>query len=126
MGSIPIRHPIEKSSNGRTPPFEGVYLGSSPSFSASWIGVTVARWSPKPLVGVQISHPSPTLLAQWTEHLTTDQGAVGSNPTESVRNISLINTNKKVLEWNLFISHFIKHNQLSCFFSGRHGCFIGT
>ena len=34
-GSIPSRHPIEKSSNGRTPPFEGVYLGSSPSFSAS-------------------------------------------------------------------------------------------
>ena len=29
----------EKSSNGRTPPFEGVYLGSSPSFSASWVGV---------------------------------------------------------------------------------------
>ena len=34
-GSIPSRHPNEKSSNGRTPPFEGVYLGSSPSFSAS-------------------------------------------------------------------------------------------
>ena len=31
----------------------------------SWIGVTVARRSPKPLVGVQIPHPSPTLLAQW-------------------------------------------------------------
>ena len=84
-GSIPSRHPIEKSSNGRTPPFEGVYLGSSPSFSASpidgigihtclrnkvlqvrvlyrapcWISVTVARWSPKPLVKVQIFHPSP-------------------------------------------------------------------
>ena len=90
-GSIPSRHPNEKSSNGRTPPFEGVYLGSSPSFSASpidgigihtclrnkvlqvrvlyralefiskfsWISVTVARWSPKPLVKVQIFHPSP-------------------------------------------------------------------
>ena len=34
-GSIPSRHPNEKSSNGRTTPFEGVYLGSSPSFSAS-------------------------------------------------------------------------------------------
>jgi hypothetical protein len=75
MGSIPIRHPIEKSSNGRTPPFEGVYLGSSPSFSASRIGVTVARWSPKPLVGVQISHPSPTLLAQWIRAL--DYGSRG-------------------------------------------------
>ena len=44
------------------PPF----VGSNPTLRTSWIGVTVARWSPKPLVGVQISHPSPTLLAQWT------------------------------------------------------------
>ena len=35
VSSILTSHSNEKSSNGRTPPFEGVYLGSSPSFSAS-------------------------------------------------------------------------------------------
>jgi hypothetical protein len=57
MGSIPIRHPIEKSSNGRTTPFEGVYLGSSPSFSASWVSLMVRCRSPKPCDGG--SNPSP-------------------------------------------------------------------
>ena len=34
-GLNPVRDSNERSSNGRTTPFEGVYLGSSPSLSAS-------------------------------------------------------------------------------------------
>lgn len=83
MGSIPIRHPIEKSSNGRTPPFEGVYLGSSPSFSASRVGLMVRCRSPKPCDGG--SNPSP--FAKYPgnsveECFATNEEDGGSNPPQ--------------------------------------------
>ena len=63
-GSIPSRHPIEKSSNGRTPPFEGVYLGSSPSFSASPIdGIGIHTCLRNKVLQVRVLYRAPCRIS---------------------------------------------------------------
>ena len=63
-GSIPSRHPNEKSSNGRTPPFEGVYLGSSPSFSASPIdGIGIHTCLRNKVLQVRVLYRAPCWIS---------------------------------------------------------------
>ena len=87
-GSIPSRHPIEKSSNGRTPPFEGVYLGSSPSFSASPIdGIGIHTCLRNKVLQVRVLYRALDFISKhmqdWSNGKTRDSKPldVGSIPT---------------------------------------------
>ena len=74
-GSNPSRHPNEKSSNGRTPPFEGVYLGSSPSFSASPIdGIGIHTCLRNKVLQVRVLYRAPCPFS------SVDYRAVGYEP----------------------------------------------
>ena len=87
-GSIPSRHPNEKSSNGRTPPFEGVYLGSSPSFSASPIdGIGIHTCLRNKVLQVRVLYRALDFISKhmqdWSNGKTRDSKPfnVGSIPT---------------------------------------------